>query len=234
VTLCALGFSAVVHAAALVVYVGPFGHAATGPRPAVDDVVVVDLVTEPESPASPATARATTWPTHTHSYPVPAGHDATPHDPNLVHVAAPALAPAAAAPADTTTEDTPRFTIALGPASGDAHGSVSPEGTAAPHDHDGAQVIPEQLVGTPARLVRGLAPSYPAEARADGVEGDVHLELVVGDDGAVDSARVVRGVGHGLEQAALTAVRQFRFAPATKDGHAVHVRMAWSMQFRLR
>jgi protein TonB len=82
--------------------------------------------------------------------------------------------------------------------------------------------------------VRGLAPSYPAGARANGVEGDVGLELVVDDDGIVESARVVRSVGQGLDQSALQAIRQFRFAPATKDGHPVHVRMGWSMQFRLQ
>ena len=70
--------------------------------------------------------------------------------------------------------------------------------------------------------------------KRDGVEGDVHLELIVGVAGGVESAHVVRGVGRGLDEAALGAVRQFRFAPATKDGHAVRVRMGWSMQFRLQ
>jgi TonB family protein len=41
-------------------------------------------------------------------------------------------------------------------------------------------------------------------------------------------------MGHGLDEAALQAVRQFRFAPATKDGHPVHVRMGWSIQFLLQ
>jgi len=240
VALCALGFSALVHAAVLLAPMSRGGHSGAVRAAVRDDAVVVDLQTEPAPPepepeatVRPSAGHAATWPTHTHPYPVPADHDATPHDPNLVHVASPPAAPAAAAPADTTTDDTPRFTIAIGTASGESHGSVSPTGTAAPHDDD-ALVIPEQLVGTKARLVRGLAPSYPAAARADGVEGDVHLELIVGDGGAVESARVVRGVGHGLDEAALQAVRQFRFAPATKDGHAVHVRMGWSMQFRLR
>jgi len=240
VALCALGFSAVVHAAALLVTVGPFSHGgAARVTPTDDAVAVVDLEAEATPPelAAPVAAppsRATIWPNHTHPYPVAPGHDLTPHDPNLVHEAAHIDAPAAAAPVDTTTDDTPRFTIAIGPSGGvDAHGPVSAAGTAAPHE-DGAQVIPEQLVDTQARLVRGLAPSYPPDARADGVEGDVRLELVVGEAGGVESARVVRSVGHGLDEAALQAVRQFRFAAATKDGHAVRVRMGWSMQFRLQ
>jgi protein TonB len=240
VALCALGFSAVVHAAALIVTVGQFSHPGAVKMAATEDaVVVVDLeadtpLPEPAAPVVTPPSRATIWPNHTHPYPVPPGHDLTPHDPNLVHLAAHVDTPAAAAPADTTTDDTPRFTIAIGPSTGESHGTVSPNGTAAPHDHDGAQVIPEQLVDTQARLVRGLAPSYPPGARADGVEGDVRLELVVGQTGGVESARVVRSVGHGLDEEALQAVRQFRFAAATKDGHAVRVRMGWSMQFRLQ
>jgi periplasmic protein TonB len=239
VALCALGFSAVVHAAALVVTVGQFSHPGLAKVAAADDAdVVVDLETdtalpEPATPVAAPPSRATIWPNHTHPYPVAPGHDLTPHDPDLVHVAAHVDAPAAAAPADTTTDDTPRFTIAIGPSGGaDAHGAVSAAGTAAPHDD--AVVIAEQVVDSQARLVRGLAPSYPAAARAEGVEGDVRLELVVGQTGGVESARVVRSVGHGLDEAALEAVRQFRFAAATKDGHAVRVRMGWSMQFRLQ
>ena len=236
--LSAFGFSAVVHAGALFVSVGPSGHSSA---PGQADALVVDVQTELAAPepepvptVTPAVGRATTWPAHTHPYPVPADHDSTPHDPNLVHVAAHVPAPVAAAmPAETAADDTPRFTIALGPAPGESHGDVSPVGTAAPHVHADA-VFAEGTVDTPARLVRGIAPSYPAAARADGVQGDVGLELVVGDAGTVETARVARGVGRGLDEAALEAVRQFRFAPATKDGHPVRVRMGWSMQFRLQ
>ena len=109
---------------------------------------------------------------------------------------------------------------------------VSP--TSVAPTYDSGAPVPEQAVDGRARLVRGLAPAYPDSARADGVEGDVRLELVVDVSGAVESARVVRGVGHGLDESALRVARQFRFAPATKGGHPVSVRMAWSVQFRLQ
>ena len=237
-TLCALGFSAVAHAAVLVVSVGSFGHAGTPAAARDDAAVVVDLVEptpepEPVTTVTPSTGHAATWPTQTHPYPVPASHDATPHDPSIVHAAAPLAAPAMAAPAVTAADDTPHFTIAIGPAPGESHGSVSSSGTAAPHV-DVAAAIPAQLADAQARLVHGHPPPYPAAARADGVEGYVHLELVVGDGGLVETARVVGGIGHGLDEAAVEAVRTFRFTPAMKDGHAVRVRMAWSVQFRLQ
>jgi protein TonB len=231
-----LGFSAVVHAALLL---APVGHPSPWRGPG-DEVVSVDLSIDPEplrdapepAPTSPA-GGATIGPAQTPPYPVPPDHDGTPHDPNPQHLAAPPTpaAPAAAAPVETASDDTPSFTIALGTGESGAHGPVS---SFAPWHDAPIAPLAEQDVDGRARLVRGVAPAYPVSARADGVEGDVRLELVVGLSGAVESARVVRGVGHGLDEAALRAVEQFRFAPATKGGRAVPVRMGWSMQFRLQ
>ncbi len=94
--------------------------------------------------------------------------------------------------------------------------------------------VPEQGVSVRAQLARGGAPPYPPGARAEGVEGDVALELVLSTSGTVDSVRVVKGVGHGFDEAAVAAVRNYRFSPATKDGHPVRVRMRWTMEFRLQ
>lgn len=241
-----LGLSTAAHAAVTLVLTTTLGH--PGPSATTrDDGVSVEVTTEvqvtpaPEPTAAPAADHAARWPTHTHPYPVAADHDWTPHDPNLVHVHAPLArdapanprAPAQAAPALTAEDDTPTFTIAVSTGDGDAHGAVSSAGTAAPHE-ESSEPLAEQSVDGPARLVHGFAPSYPEAARAAGIEGDVRLELVVSTSGAVESARVVRGIGHGLDEAALQAVRQFHFAPATREGHAVRVRMGWSMQFRLQ
>jgi TonB family protein len=220
--------SAVAHAAVLLTPIPPAGHSA-----AASDVDAVPVEVEPtaapvQTEALPP-SRDTIFPNHTHPYPVSPSHDATPHDPNLVHP----TVPAAAAPADTTPDETPSFTIVVGPAGGDSFGRASAAGTPAPHV-DAPAPLPEQLVDTRARLVHGRAPSYPPSARADAIEGDVGLELVVREAGDVESARVVRSAGHGFDEAALQAVREFRFSPAVKDGHAVRVRMGWSMQFRLQ
>jgi protein TonB len=235
VTLCALGFSAAVHAALLL---APAGHAS--PSGSVgDDVIRVDVLTDPErlpdspEPASIAPAsRATMAPAHAERHPVPPVPDWTPRAPTLA-LAPMAHASAAASPARTADDDTPRFTIAIGTGGSDAHGPVSPSGLAGTHA-DPAALFGEQEVDGLARLVRGVVPAYPASARVDGIEGDVRLELVVGLSGAVESARVVRGVGHGLDEAALRAAQQFRFAPATRAGAAARVRMGWSVEFRLQ
>ncbi len=60
---------------------------------------------------------------------------------------------------------------------------------------------------------RGIA--YPAEAEAAGIEGDVRLRVSLTAEGRVAAVRVLAGLGHGLDQAAATALRtRCRFSPA--------------------
>ncbi|HEY8090832.1 MAG TPA: energy transducer TonB [Polyangiaceae bacterium] len=241
----AVAVSAGAHAALLVT---SLGHPAPGSTAAIDaielDVAPVQQVAD--DTVDPALARpgagGIAWPTHTHPYPVPASHDLVPHDPSLVHTfAMPSPpAPVASPPSDVALHsedvDAPRFTISLGPTGTGSNALDAPGATpsiAAASPPDGAALLSESSVDARARLVRGAKPVYPDAARAGGVEGTVGLELIVDDDGIVENARVVRAVGHGLDEAALAAVRQFRFAPAMKSGHPVHVRMAWSVEFRL-
>ncbi len=126
----------------------------------------------------------------------------------------------------------PSFTISIGGGSAQTHGAVSTLG--APRAEVVDTPVPEQRVSSPARLARGGTPPYPPVAREEGVEGDVVLELVLSTAGTVDSVKLIKGAGHGLDDAAMAAVRNYRFSPATKDGRPVRVRMHWTMQFRLQ
>jgi protein TonB len=144
----------------------------------------------------------------------------------------PSLAPPNTLTAPPAAEELPRFTIAISAMPSDRIGDGAPS-TAVSTEPDTAPMS-EQSVDEPARLVRGLAPTYPAEARVQGVEGDVVLELIVNTVGNVESARVVRSMGHGLDEAALAAAQRFAFAPAKKWGRSVRVRMNWAIEFRLQ
>jgi len=198
---------------------------------------LADLATPEEAPH---TRQSPASPQHTHAYPVPPSHDWTPHDPNLVHVfsPAPSLAPAAppvaSSPALTSDDEMPHFTVVGGAGDAVAQGPVAPGATEQGYKGEDGAPVPEQHVTSRAHLASGGAPTYPESARADGIEADVALELVVSPAGTVETARVLGPAGHGLDQAALDAVRTYRFAPATKDGHPVRVRMQWLVQFRLR
>ena len=87
---------------------------------------------------------------------------------------------------------------------------------------------------SPPAIQREVKPLYTTDALRREVEGDVVLEVVVLASGAVGQIRVVHGLGHGLDEAALTAMRQWRFHPARRQGVAVDVVVEVAMEFRLR
>jgi TonB family protein len=130
----------------------------------------------------------------------------------------------------------PRFAVSLSPSSAAEPVAVAAVVAGLPGDVEGHvdATFAERAVDAPARLTRGEAAAYPARARADGLEGDVQMELVVSRSGDVESVRVAESPGHGLDEAAIAAARTFRFTPAVKEGRPVRVRVRWTLQFRLR
>ncbi len=86
---------------------------------------------------------------------------------------------------------------------------------------------------TPPTKVRDAAPAYPAIAQAARVQGVVIIEATLGLDGAVVDARVLRSVPL-LDDAALQAVRQWRYTPTRLDGQPVAVIMTVTVNFQLR
>ena len=86
----------------------------------------------------------------------------------------------------------------------------------------------------PPRLIHEVRADYTDLARRSGVTGDVLLEIVVRHDGSVGEVKVVRRLGAGLDERAVQAVRQWRFAPATRQGAPVAVVVEVAVEFRLR
>jgi TonB family protein len=64
-------------------------------------------------------------------------------------------------------------------------------------------------------------PVYTNEARSLKLEGEVLLEVSFGANGTLHVNRVVRGLGHGLDEAATAAANKIRFKPATRSGQPV-------------
>jgi len=78
--------------------------------------------------------------------------------------------------------------------------------------------------GSPATQVEILFkpnPTYTEEARRLRLEGEVLLEVSFGASGQLQVNRVVRGLGHGLDEAAIAAANRMRFKPAQRNGQAV-------------
>jgi TonB family protein len=64
-------------------------------------------------------------------------------------------------------------------------------------------------------------PVYTDEARTLKLEGEVLLEVMFGASGTLHVNRVVKGLGHGLDEAAITAANKMRFKPALRNGQPV-------------
>lgn len=86
----------------------------------------------------------------------------------------------------------------------------------------------------PPRLLSEVKPDYSEEARRRGIEGDVVMEIVVRRDGSVGDVRIVQGLGAGLDERAVAAVRRWRFAPGTRQGTPVDVMVEVAVEFKLR
>ena len=81
--------------------------------------------------------------------------------------------------------------------------------------------------------VQRVEPVYPADARAARIAGIVIMEVLIDARGNVVDATVLKPLPYGLDQAALDAVRQWKFAPGTKNGVAVPVAMNMTINFKL-
>ena len=86
----------------------------------------------------------------------------------------------------------------------------------------------------PPRLLKEVRALYSDQARRANLEGVVDLEIVIRRDGSVGDVRVMKGLGLGLNEQAIQAVRQWRFAPARLKGAPVDVIVEVSVEFRLR
>ena len=86
----------------------------------------------------------------------------------------------------------------------------------------------------PPRLLHEVKAQYTEDARRRGITGDVLLEVVVRRDGSVGDVRVLQGLGYGLEERAITAVRQWRFAAGQRKGAPVDVLVEVAVEFTLR
>ena len=83
----------------------------------------------------------------------------------------------------------------------------------------------------PAKVLRSVAPVYPSNARAAGIEGDVVITAQVDESGRVTGMQVVSGVAV-LRQAALDALKNWKYQPATLNGQPVASQVNVTIQFR--
>jgi TonB family protein len=84
-----------------------------------------------------------------------------------------------------------------------------------------------------ARLISSVAPTYPAVAKAQRVDGDVKIDAVVDATGHVTSMAIVSGPTL-LQQPAMEALRRWKYEPAQLDGKPVPMHLTVTIQFKLQ
>ena len=169
-----------------------------------------------------------------------------PAEPPLVEEP-PVVAPVASQPSEdrnqTGVAQQAPVAVSQGPGSGGGAGTGSGTGRG---EGDGPGIGPGSGGGIgggpyrpgsgiePPRLLREIRADYTEDARRRGITGEVVLEIVVRRDGSVGDLRVLEGLGYGLDQQAIDAVRAWRFAPAKRLGTPVDVLVEVAVEFRLR
>ena len=83
------------------------------------------------------------------------------------------------------------------------------------------------------KVIVQVDPEFSEEARKAKFSGNVLVGLIVDEQGNPQHVHVVRGVGMGLDEKAVGAVRQYKFKPATKDGKPVKVELTVDVNFQI-
>ncbi len=123
-------------------------------------------------------------------------------------------------PPTTTVMETPGVTATTTPKSA----AVNPQDILVAETAPVPSVQPEEtalepeIPPTQPEVVRLVSPAYPEYARKAGVTGRVFVKILVGPDGKVKNAEVVRGIGYGCDEAAQDAAQKAVFKPGTKNG----------------
>jgi TonB family protein len=120
------------------------------------------------------------------------------------------------------------------------HGSASVDGVGVTENPPPAPPAPapqplqrlHQGIQAPRKVV-DVAPRYPALARESHVEGIVILDVIIDATGNVTSTHVLKSVAL-LDQAAVDAVKLWKFTPARLNGEAIPIVMTVTVAFRLQ
>lgn len=93
---------------------------------------------------------------------------------------------------------------------------------------------PTGVLTKPPALLRQVEAAYPPDAAAQQLEGTVVMFIDISETGAVTNVEITQPAGHGFDEAATEAVKQFQFEPAEVDNVPAPVRIQYAYQFVFR
>jgi TonB family protein len=95
-----------------------------------------------------------------------------------------------------------------------------------------AEAIPNGAIRPPT-ILKSTPALYTDAARTHGIEGTVTILAEVGRAGEIKYTRVLKGLGFGLDEAAIASVQEWALSPATRNGAPVEVVAQIDVEFRV-
>jgi alkaline phosphatase D len=92
---------------------------------------------------------------------------------------------------------------------------------------------PEGMVNTQPKLIYHAEAEFSEQARKKKISGDVLVALTVDENGMPQNVHVVHGVGYGLDEKAIEAIKKYRFRPATENGKPVATEIEVMVNFHI-
>ena len=74
---------------------------------------------------------------------------------------------------------------------------------------------------------------YPEMAKKAKIEGKVYVLVLISEKGTVDDAKVIKGIGQGCDEAALSAIKKAKFNPGKNGGAPIKAKLTMAINFKL-
>ncbi|MGH9861602.1 MAG: energy transducer TonB [Candidatus Acidiferrales bacterium] len=113
---------------------------------------------------------------------------------------------------------------------GTAFGDAAPSASAGAPPQTARAAKPERVA---VEILQKPNPAYTAEARQRRIEGEVKLRVVFASSGELRVTGMLRGLGYGLDEAAIAAAKRIKFRPARVNGRAVDEPAVVTIEFKL-
>jgi TonB family protein len=113
--------------------------------------------------------------------------------------------------------------------------ATTPDNKKLKKDDEDSIPIPtdEFLISSMPKVLEEIRPDYPLDAKKEGIQGSVIMEIIIDAKGIVRSTNIIRSLDPRLDQAALAAMKRFKFRPAMMDDSAVAVKIKYAIKFVL-
>lgn len=224
----AIGATLVVHGG-LAAFVATLPREADAPPPTVITVREVTREAPPPPPPPPPAVAAAPVPAAAPPKPKPAApkvKPAAPPPPTSAPAAAPAPTNLGLTMSNSGGGDGPAVAAPAEAPAPKAEAPVAKTLAAAPAASGCSDPI---VKPTPISVVQ---PAFTQDAKDAGITGKVRVEITISATGDVTNARVIAGLGYGLDEAALEAARAATFSPATQCGEPVATTFTIGMRFQ--